>query len=210
MVPRSSRRPIAALVFAPIQESAMKLSLKLPLAFTASLLLLFAAALFGISRLNQALDTYQTTVAQSFEHERMAASMLNDFKVQVQEWKNVLLRGKDPAQLNRYWTAFEKREQTIGEQARKLLATLPPGEARERVQQFAQAHERMGAAYRKGFEAFQAADHDAQAGDKAVAGMDREPRSCWTRQAPSLARPAARWRGGLPRRPSAPPPSAWG
>ena len=35
----------------------MKLSLKLPLAFTVSLLLLLAAALFGISRLNQALDT---------------------------------------------------------------------------------------------------------------------------------------------------------
>lgn len=48
----------------------MKLSLKLPLVFTASLLLLLAAALFGISRLNSALDTYQTTVAHSFEHDR--------------------------------------------------------------------------------------------------------------------------------------------
>ena len=62
----------------------MKLSLKLPLTFTVALLLLFAAALFGISRLNQELDTYQTTVAQSFENERLAATMLNDFKVQVQ------------------------------------------------------------------------------------------------------------------------------
>ena len=62
----------------------MKLSLKLPPTFTVALLLLFAAALFGISRLNQALDTYQTTVAQSFENERLAATMLNDFKVQVQ------------------------------------------------------------------------------------------------------------------------------
>ncbi len=153
----------------------MKLSLKLPLAFTVSLLLLFAAALFGISRLNQALDTYQTTVAQSFEHERMAADMLNNFKVQVQEWKNVLLRGKDPAQLTRYWAAFEKQEKAIKDEAQKLVVALPPGEGRERVQQFFQAHERMGAAYRKGFEAFKAADHDPQAGDKAVAGMDREP-----------------------------------
>ncbi|MDZ4239908.1 MAG: methyl-accepting chemotaxis protein [Hydrogenophaga sp.] len=153
----------------------MKLSLKLPLAFTVSLLMLLAAALFGISRLNQALDTYQTSVAQSFEHERMASGMLNDFKVQVQEWKNVLLRGKDPAQLTRYWAAFQKQEKSINEQAQKLLAALPAGEGRERVAQFVQAHERMGAAYRQGFEAFKAADHDPQVGDKAVAGMDREP-----------------------------------
>ena len=140
-----------------------------------SLLLLLAAALFGISRLNQALDTYQTSVAQSFEHERMASSMLNGFKVQVQEWKNVLLRGKDPAQLTRYWAAFQKQEKSINEQAQKLLTARPAGEGRERVAQFVQAHERMGAAYRQGFEAFKAADHDPQVGDKAVAGMDREP-----------------------------------
>jgi len=153
----------------------MKLSLKLPLAFTASLLLLLAAALFGIGQLRSALDTYETTVAQSFEHERQSASLLNDFKVQVQEWKNVLLRGKEPAQLTRYWAAFEKQERTIQDEARKLLASLPQGEAREKVQQFLQAHERMGAAYRKGFEAFNAAGQDPQAGDKAVQGMDREP-----------------------------------
>lgn len=168
----------------------MKLSLKLPLVFTASLLLLLAAALFGISRLNSALDTYQTTVAHSFEHERQSSALLNDFKVQVQEWKNVLLRGKDPAQLTRYWAAFEKQERTIQEEARTLLAALPPGEGRDKVQQFMQAHERMGVAYRKGFEAFKAADHDHQAGDKAVQGMDREP-STLLDQAGTLIRKAS-------------------
>ena len=168
----------------------MKRSLKLPLVFTASLLLLLAAALFGISRLNSALDTYQTTVAHSFEHERQSSALLNDFKVQVQEWKNVLLRGKDPAQLTRYWAAFEKQERTIQEEARTLLAALPPGEGRDKVQQFMQAHERMGVAYRKGFEAFKAADHDPQAGDKAVQGMDREP-STLLDQAGTLIRKAS-------------------
>ncbi|MEG0195524.1 MAG: hypothetical protein RR698_20440, partial [Stenotrophomonas sp.] len=153
----------------------MKLSLKLPLAFAAALLLLFAAALFGINRLNHALGTYQTTVAQSFEDERLASNMLNGFKVQVQEWKNVLLRGKDPVQMARYWEAFEQQEKNITAEAHKLLASLPPGEGRERVTQFTQAHQRMGTAYRQGFEAFKAAGHDPLVGDKAVQGMDREP-----------------------------------
>lgn len=44
----------------------MKLSLKLPLAFLAALLLLLGAALFGIQQLNQALAVYETSVAQSY------------------------------------------------------------------------------------------------------------------------------------------------
>jgi methyl-accepting chemotaxis protein-1 (serine sensor receptor) len=153
----------------------MKLRLKLPLVFTAALLLLLLAALFGIGQLNQALDTYQTQVTASVNHERAAADMLQGFKVQVQEWKNVLLRGKDPEQLKRYWAAFEKEEAAIQAQAGKLLGDLPPGEARERVQQFAQAHKRMGEDYRKGLAAFNTAGQDPTQGDNAVKGMDREP-----------------------------------
>ena len=153
----------------------MKLRLKLPLVFTAALLLLLAAALFGIARLNQALTTYETEVAASVNHERIAANMLAEFKVQVQEWKNVLLRGKDAEQLKRHWAAFEKEEAAIQTQAAQLLKGLPAGDARERVQQFAQAHQRMGTDYRKGLEAFHSAGLDPQAGDQAVKGMDREP-----------------------------------
>ena len=96
----------------------MKLRLKLPLVFTAALLLLLAAALFGIARLNQALTTYETEVAASVDHERVAASMLVAFKVQVQEWKNVLLRGKDPKQMDKHWGAFEKQEKSVAKIAK--------------------------------------------------------------------------------------------
>ncbi|GKS74232.1 methyl-accepting chemotaxis protein [Acidovorax sp. SUPP950] len=153
----------------------MKLSRKLPLVFTFALLLLFAAALFGLGRLNSALTTYQTTVATHTQQERMAADVLGDFRVQVQEWKNTLLRGKDDAQLSRYWAAFAKSEGAVQAQARKLMDDLAAGDARERVGQFLIAHERMGVAYRKGFETFKASGRDPAAGDQAVQGMDREP-----------------------------------
>ena len=157
----------------------MKLSLKLPLAFSLASVLLMGAALFGLYQLSQALNTYQVTVQAHHDNERAVAQMLNQFKVQVQEWKNVLLRGQDPKQLERYWTAFQKNETAIATQASQLqtaLATLDP-EASALVQKFAQAHSTMGVAYSKGLEAFKAAGFDAAAGDKAVQGMDREPAS---------------------------------
>ena len=169
----------------------MKLSLKLPLAFLAALLLLMGAALFGIQQLNQALAVYETSVAQSYAQERKAATMLQDFKVQVQEWKNVLLRGKDSAQRERYWAAFQTQERIVVQDASELLAELPPGPALDKVRAFSQAHERMGAAYRKGYEAFQAADHDPQAGDKAVQGMDREPSKLLDEAAELIAKASA-------------------
>ena len=79
----------------------MKLSLKLPLTFASALLLTLAAALYGIYSLNQSLNTYQTTVHANNDHERAVGDMGSAFKVQVQEWKNTLLRGKDPKQLDK-------------------------------------------------------------------------------------------------------------
>ncbi len=75
--------------------------------------------------------------------------------------------------------------------ASQLLAELPPGPALDKVRAFSQAHERMGAAYRKGYEAFQAADHDPQAGDKAVQGMDREPSKLLDEAAELIAKASA-------------------
>jgi methyl-accepting chemotaxis protein-1 (serine sensor receptor) len=99
-------------------------------------------------------------VADSFENERGVSDMLSNFKTQTQEWKNVLLRGKDPKQLDRYWSAFEARDREVAGQAGRLQGMLPPGPGKDAVDKFAVAHQRMGEAYRKGFAALMAADHD--------------------------------------------------
>ncbi|CAN7470754.1 methyl-accepting chemotaxis protein [Caballeronia sp. LjRoot29] len=153
----------------------MKLSLKIPLAFTVALLLMFAGALYGIFALNQSINAYGTTVQDNVANERMVSATLVAFKLQVQEWKDTLLRGKDPANLDKYWSAFQTREKTVSTLAAELKTKLPEGESRTLIERFAIAHAAMGEGYRKGFEAFKSAGFEPSAGDKAVAGVDREP-----------------------------------
>jgi methyl-accepting chemotaxis protein-1 (serine sensor receptor) len=169
----------------------MKLKHKLPLAFGATLALLLAAALFGIFILHRSLQTYGTTVQQYAANERAVKDLEVDFKKQVQEWKDTLLRGKDPAMLDKYWGAFQKREQTVREGAQHLADALPPGDSRTLLQQFAEAHAKMGQGYRAAFETFKQAGFEPSAGDSAVKGMDRPPTALLDDAAKHIAADAA-------------------
>jgi methyl-accepting chemotaxis protein-1 (serine sensor receptor) len=153
----------------------MKLHVKLPLTVAIALLSVMVASLLGIFQLNRAVTTYQTDVAHLVTQEREALKIQNHFKVQVQEWKNTLLRGEDAKSLDRHWSAFAKEEAYVQDGARKLVAALPAGEAKTTLEQFAQAHQQMGKDYRKGFEAFKDSNFNPGVGDQAVKGMDRAP-----------------------------------
>jgi methyl-accepting chemotaxis protein len=152
----------------------MKLTLKLPLAFALALLLVLLSALAGIYRLNQALDAYSTDVRDHETQVRSVDAMGAALRTQVQEWKNTLLRGKNPADLDKHWAAFATQERAVLAQADKLLQGLPAGENRALVEKFATAHRQMGQNYRKAFELFKAGGFDPVAGDVSVQGMDRE------------------------------------
>lgn len=116
-------------------------------------------------------DVTETEVA----NEREVTAMTVAFKKQVQEWKNVLIRGHDPKQLDKYWGKFVDTEQQIQSRGQALLENLTNVEARELVQQFLSEHKTMGTAYRTGLEQFKAANFNHTAGDKAVKGIDRAP-----------------------------------
>ncbi len=153
----------------------MKLRHKLPLALGMALLLVAGSSGFGLMRMNHAVAAYRDTLQQRVTAEREVSAALDAFKVQVQEWKNTLLRGKDPAHLQKHWAAFEKREAEVRERSGRLVASLPPGEGRTLVERFAKEHVTLGAGYRRGLEALTAARFDPSAGDAAVTGIDRVP-----------------------------------
>ena len=152
----------------------MKLSLKLSISFATLVLLLLGGAFYGIYSLNQALNSYSTVVLQSVEDERTISAIGSEFKTQVQEWKNTLLRGAKPEELDKYWQSFVKSEIRVANQATKLAANLSEGESKKLVSQFAEAHSKMGINYRQALEAFKVAKFDPVVGDVAVRGIDRE------------------------------------
>ena len=137
--------------------------------------MLLLTSLYCVNRLQASLGVFETQVQKAHRESDLASSMLIDFKIQVQEWKDVLLRGADPQKLDTYWRNFQKQEGRVAQTAQELLQSLDPGEARQLVEQFQQQHRLMGENYRKGFEAFRDAHFDSHAGDQAVAGMDRAP-----------------------------------
>jgi methyl-accepting chemotaxis protein-1 (serine sensor receptor) len=152
----------------------MKLSRKLPVCFAAVAIAVACAGMFGLSELNRSITTYRGAVANYSEAQEVE-TMLSTFKTQVQEWKNTLLRGKNENERAKYWKAFAESEHDVATQTAALAAKVAPGEARNLLAQFAQAHAQMGEDYRKGYAAFTEAAFDASVGDAAVKGKDRSP-----------------------------------
>lgn len=100
-----------------------------------------------------------------------------NFQRQVQEWKNILLRGHDSALKNKYMEGFQKREKQMHEgllAVRQLLLDLNMPDAAKQAADLIDAHVTLGQRYRKAlFEHPGLAYADQQAIDVMVRGMDR-------------------------------------
>lgn len=153
----------------------MQLGTRPQRAFITTLLLMLAAALFGVHELKESLNRYRTEVKASNDSQIAFDEILVNFKEQVQEWKDTLLRGHDAGDRDRYWGAFTEREQEVSAKTAALIATLPSGDIRALLEEFARDHERLGASYRRGLERFRAAGCDPLVGDAATRGIDRNP-----------------------------------
>jgi methyl-accepting chemotaxis protein len=169
----------------------MNLRGKLLISYGGSLVLVLVGALWMYLSLKHVMDGYQNDVIPLQTAATRIVNVQATFKTQVQEWKDTLLRGDDPAKLDKHWGAFEKREADVQAQGAELLQILPDGAGKELTRQFLDAHLQLGADYRKGLDAFKAAGFQSKAGDAAVAGIDRKPTSLLKQARESIERLAA-------------------
>ena len=139
-----------------------------------SLALLLITALACFSFLSGGMQAYRSLLDGPLEASRLVDQANLEFKIQVQEWKNVLLRGGDKAQLDKYWSQFEAQERKVQDVLAHLTTLAADDNAlRAQVEGLRQEHQSLGSNYRKGRDAFLAAGGDAKVGDQAVSGIDR-------------------------------------
>jgi len=148
---------------------------------------LLAASLTGLWLSWSSINAFDHEVANRSNDERAILEMEVAFKIQVQEWKNVLLRGSDATALNKYWGSFEKEERKIQDTVASLEQSIENQKVKDLLGQFLKSHQSMAAAYRKGLQAFKDSHYDPKAGDNAVKGIDRFPTELLAQAAHEIA-----------------------
>lgn len=100
-----------------------------------------------------------------------------EFKTQVQEWKNILLRGYDATLYDKHLAGFNEQERRTRELVDELLLELEDDqELYSKILAFSQAHGEMGKRYRTALPVYKLAEHKPHiTTDKYVRGMDRQP-----------------------------------
>lgn len=139
-----------------------------------SLLAMLLIALACFHFLSSGVQSYANLIEGPLHTSQLIDEANLQFKVQVQEWKNVLLRGKQPADLDKYWKQFEDRQRDVQNILGELAGQKgiePP--LKTRIERLRDEHRLLGAAYQKGRDAYVAAGADPAAGDAAVKGVDR-------------------------------------
>ena len=139
-----------------------------------SLLAMLLIALVCFRLLSASVDGYSQLVDGPLRASQQIDEANLQFKIQVQEWKNVLLRGKQPADLDKYWQQFQSQERQVQDILGQLVRENADDTAlHTRLTQLKDSHRQLGEAYARGRDAFLAAGADPSAGDLAVKGVDR-------------------------------------
>jgi methyl-accepting chemotaxis protein len=153
----------------------MKIATKLQLLFAGIVAVFVLSAAVQISQMLSLSKGYDAVLASSVRDMDQARIIQVNFKKEVQEWKDVLLRGHTPADLAKYTKQFHEREAAVRDGAQALAKTVHDDEARQFLIQFVAADDVMSAKYETAYAAYVAGAADFKAADKIVRGQDRAP-----------------------------------
>jgi len=96
-----------------------------------------------------------------------------EFKNEVQEWKNVLLRSDSRSALDKNWQAFEAQHQKVALAAQDIIQNNDVRTISNQMKSFAEAHAANLERYKKSVDVLIRSGFDPRQADAAVIGIDR-------------------------------------
>ena len=156
------------------------LSLKIKISLL-SVLVTFAMMFLGLSALSE-MSKFNDYVVSQLNDVDVNVDVLESveqahvhFKIQVQEWKNILIRGNDQSQYDKYLGKFKNEEKNVQALLAKAIAkTVELEKDPAALQAVKDEHQKLGSAYYKAVAKFNARDPEAgKKVDKLVKGVDR-------------------------------------
>ncbi|WP_026971079.1 methyl-accepting chemotaxis protein [Aliagarivorans marinus] len=159
-------------------KNTTSLRFKVLLLLFLALLSLTGVALYSAVQLDVASARFEEVSEEEVALNQLALRANIEFKRQVQEWKNVLLRGHDPEQNRKYWQRFQDQQEKVQQLVSELEAGLSAAGFSQQAQiakQFLNDHRTMGKAYAQGKQEYENANFNFERGDAAVKGIDRAP-----------------------------------
>lgn len=158
-----------------MESHEMKIATKLGLLFAGMIAVFVLLSGVLLTQLKTVSDGYDAVLASPV-HDMDAARVVQvNFKKEVQEWKDTLLRGHTPKDLKTYWGHFLKKEVEVRTGAVALENTVQDREAKALLARFVAADIVMSAKYHKAYGVYVAGNADFKAADKIVRGQDRPP-----------------------------------
>jgi diguanylate cyclase (GGDEF)-like protein len=122
------------------------------------------------------LSQYRDQIKRFQQSELIAINVQYSFKKQVQEWKNILIRGSAPEQYDKYHSQFINEFERTQYNAQQLINFFPEENNITKIaNEFQTKHRAILSEYEKALSIYKATRFDILAADEVVRGIDREP-----------------------------------
>lgn len=154
----------------------LSLSHRLYLVLGSAVVIAALLSAFLVSTLSSVDERYRAALDGPVRDQAIARQMQVVFKKQVQEWKNILLRGADARDRSRYVEAFRADHDSVVAYADSLDRRVSDAVARIAIADFRREYAALDTAYDEALLRFESANgRNPFAVDSMVRGKDRAP-----------------------------------